>query len=212
MKKVGIAIATIILTITTVASLAYLTSKESVKNSFGIGKIEATVVENFDENNAKDLSTNKSIEKTVAVSNTGKNPEIVRVIINPQWKGKSNDNNIPVSASNQVKLNFRKGFENDWIEGKDGYYYYKHILKPKNNNTGSSEGDESKTSTLLESVSINKNITDEEKKEFSNRELVVNVSAEAIQVNYDAIKESWNINNTMDKDVLNYFDELINKK
>ncbi|MDY3208440.1 SipW-dependent-type signal peptide-containing protein [Clostridium baratii] len=212
MKKVGIAIATIILTITTVASLAYLTSKESVKNSFGIGKIEATVVENFDENNAKDLSTNKSIEKTVAVTNTGKNPEIVRVIINPQWKGKSNDNNIPVSASNQVKLNFRKGFENDWIEGKDGYYYYKHILKPKNNNTGSSEGDESKTSTLLESVSINKNITDEEKKEFSNRELVVNVSAEAIQVNYDAIKESWNINNTMDKDVLNYFDELINKK
>ena len=212
MKKVGIAIATIILTITTVASLAYLTSKESVKNSFGIGKIEATVVENFDENNAKDLSTNKSIEKTVAVTNTGKNPEIVRVIINPQWKGKSNDNNIPVSASNQVKLNFRKGFENDWIEGKDGYYYYKHILKPKNNNTGSSESDESKTSTLLESVSINKNITDEEKKEFSNRELVVNVSAEAIQVNYDAIKESWNINNTMDKDVLNYFDELINKK
>lgn len=212
MKKVGIAIATIILTITTVASLAYLTSKESVKNSFGIGKIEATVVENFDENNAKDLSTNKSIEKTVAVTNTGKNPEIVRVIINPQWKGKSNDNNIPVSASNQVKLNFRKGFENDWIEGKDGYYYYKHILKPKNNNTGSSEGDESKTSTLLESVSINKNITDEEKKEFSNRELVVNVSAEAIQVNYDAIKEGWNINNTMDKDVLNYFDELINKK
>ena len=68
------------------------------------------------------------------------------------------------------------------------------------------------TSTLLESVSMNKNITDEEKKEFSNRELVVNVSAEAIQVNYDAIKESWNINNTMDKDVLNYFDELINKK
>ena len=51
-----------------------------------------------------------------------------------------------------------------------------------------------------------------QKKEFSNRELVVNVSAEAIQVNYDAIKESWNINNTMDKDVLNYFDELINKK
>lgn len=212
MKKVGIAIATIILTITTVASLAYLTSKESVKNSFGIGSIKATVDEKFDENNAKDLSTNKSIEKTVAVSNTGKNPEIVRVIINPQWKGKSNDNNIPVSASNQVELNFRKGFENDWIVGKDGYYYYKHILKPKNNNTGSSEGDESKTSTLLESVSINKNITDEEKKEFSNRELVVNVSAEAIQVNYDAIKESWNINNTMDKDVLNYFDELINKK
>lgn len=212
MKKVGIAIATIILTITTVASLAYLTSKESVKNSFGIGKIEATVVENFDENNAKDLSTNKSIEKTVAVTNTGKNSEIVRVIINPQWKGKSNDNNIPVSASNQVKLNFRKGFENDWIEGKDGYYYYKHILKPKNDKTGSLEDDESKTSTLLESVSINKNITDEEKKEFSNRELVVNVSAEAIQVNYDAIKESWNINNTMDKDVLNYFDELINKK
>ena len=202
MKKVGIAIVTIILTITTVASLAYLTSKESVKNSFGIGKIEATVVENFDENNAKDLSTNKSIEKTVAVTNTGKNPEIVRVIINPQWKGKSNDNNIPVSASNQVKLNFRKGFENDWIEGKDGYYYYKHILEPKDGNTD----------TLLESVSINKNITDEEKKEFSNRELVVNVSAEAIQVNYDAIKESWNINNTMDKDVLNYFDELINKK
>ena len=57
MKKVGIAIATIIFAITTVASLAYLTSKESVKNSFGIGKIEATVVENFDENNAKDLST-----------------------------------------------------------------------------------------------------------------------------------------------------------
>ena len=212
MKKVGIAIATIILTITTVASLAYLTSKESVKNSFGIGKIEATVVENFDENNAKDLSTNKSIEKTVAVTNTGKNPEIVRVIINPQWKGKAKDNNIPVSASNQVELNFRKGFENDWIEGKDGYYYYKHILEPKYGNTGTLEPKKYETSTLLESVSMNKNITDEEKKEFSNRELVVNVSAEAIQVNYDAIKESWNINNTMDKDVLNYFDELINKK
>lgn len=212
MKKVGIAIGTIILIITTVASLAYLTSKESVKNDFEIGKIEATVDEKFNRNDAKDLSTNKSIEKTVAVTNTGKNPEIVRVIINPQWKENSKDNNISVSASNQVELNFRKGFEDDWIEGKDGYYYYKHILKPKNDNIVSSEGDKSKTSTLLESVSINKNITDEEKKEFSNRELVVNVSAEAIQVNYDAIKDSWNINNTMDKDVLNYFDELINKK
>lgn len=212
MKKVGIAIGTIILIITTVASLAYLTSKESVKNDFEIGKIEATVDEKFNRNDAKDLSTNKSIEKTVAVTNTGKNPEIVRVIINPQWKENSKDNNISVSASNQVELNFRKGFEDDWIEGKDGYYYYKHILKPKNDNIVSSEGDKSKTSTLLESVSINKNITDEEKKEFSNRELVVNVSAEVIQVNYDAIKDSWNINNTMDKDVLNYFDELINKK
>lgn len=212
MKKVGIAIGTIILIITTVASLAYLTSKESVKNDFEIGKIEATVDEKFNRNDAKDLSTNKSIEKIVAVINTGKNPEIVRVIINPQWKENSKDNNISVSASNQVELNFRKGFEDDWIEGKDGYYYYKHILKPKNDNIVSSEGDKSKTSTLLESVSINKNITDEEKKEFSNRELVVNVSAEAIQVNYDAIKDSWNINNTMDKDVLNYFDELINKK
>lgn len=212
MKKVGIAIGTIILIITTVASLAYLTSKESVKNDFEIGKIEATVDEKFNRNDAKDLSTNKSIEKTVAVTNTGKNPEIVRVIINPQWKENSEDNNISVSASNQVELNFRKGFEDDWIEGKDGYYYYKHILKPKNDNIVYSEGDKSKTSTLLESVSINKNITDEEKKEFSNRELVVNVSAEAIQVNYDAIKDSWNINNTMDKDVLNYFDELINKK
>lgn len=202
MKKIGIVIGIMIVLVTTVGSLAYFVSKETKVNEFEIGSIEARIDETFDGVHANDLSTNKKIDKFVAITNTGKSNEVIRVVMNPQWESKSADGkDIPVSASNQIELNLRNGFEDDWIESSDGYYYYKKVLKPGET-----------TSNLLESVSIKKDITEDEKHEFKYRDLSVNVSVEAMQVNTQAIEDNWNKNNTMDTNVVTYLDKLINEK
>ncbi len=202
MKKVGLTLGIILLFTTTVASLAYFSSKESKKNKFTIGSISTKINENFDKDSAKDVSPNEEIKKVVSVKNTGKNPVIVRVIINPQWDEEVDKNGkvtkFTTSASNQIQLNFSDAWKEDWIKDSDGYYYYNKILNP-----GES------TSDLLKSVSLKNDISQEDRRNFENRSFSVNVSSEAIQVNKDALRKEWNINNTISDATINKLDEII---
>ncbi|GAA0070422.1 BsaA family SipW-dependent biofilm matrix protein [Clostridium sardiniense] len=202
MKKVGLTLGIILLFTTTVASLAYFSSKESKKNKFTIGSISTEINENFDKDSAKDVSRNEEIKKVVSIKNTGKNPVIVRVIINPQWDEEKDENGkvtkLTTSASNQVQLNFSNTWKEDWIKDNDGYYYYNKILNP-----GES------TSDLLKSISLKNNISQEDIESFKNRNFSVNVSSEAIQVNKEALRKEWNINNTISDKTMDKLDEII---
>lgn len=217
-KKVLLILGIVLVLAATATSLAYFTSKETKKNEFTVGSVQTKIIEKDFKQNSE-LSSNKQVvPKSVNVANAGENPVLVRVIINPQWdEEKDKDGKVikPItSASNQVKLNFSSNIDGNWIKGNDGYYYYNKVLEPGET-----------TGTLLESVQLKDNLSDDEKNEYKDRNLTVNVSSEAIQavkkyidknkdtgkdeivekVNEEAINGEWNQNNTMGST----FDELI---
>lgn len=230
-KKVLLILGIVLVLATTTTSLAYFTSKETTPNNFTTGSVRTEVYEGKFQQNSELPSNNNPVDKCVKVINTGENPVLVRVIINPQWdEEKDKDGKVikPItSASNQVKLNFSdsvidnwtNGSENgNWIKGNDGYYYYNKVLEPKNKDT-----EKSVTKELLKSVSLKENIPNDEKEEYQNRNLTVNVSSEAIQVNEKALNEKaledinrkvledkWNLNET-DKNAYDNLKEIIEK-
>ena len=188
-KKVLLILGIFLVFVTTTISLAYFTSKENKENKFYIGSIQTKINEDFDKNSeeVKNLST-IAVKKKVCIENTGKNPVLVRVIITPQWEKTDENGNIIgniVSASNQVQLNFSNDISKNWIKGNDGYYYYNKVLEPKEI-----------TSYLLESVQLKDNIPSDEKDEYKDRELAINVSSEATQVNEKALDNKWNLKET----------------
>lgn len=188
-KKVLLILGIFLVFVTTTISLAYFTSKENKENKFSIGSIQTKINEDFDKNSeeVKNLST-IAVKKKVCIENTGKNPVLVRVIITPQWEKTDENGNIIgniVSASNQVQLNFSNDISKNWIKGNDGYYYYNKVLEPKET-----------TSYLLESVQLKDNIPSDEKEEYKDRELAINVSSEATQVNEKALDNKWNLKET----------------
>lgn len=188
-KKVLLILGIFLVFVTTTISLAYFTSKENKENKFSIGSIQTKINEDFDKNSeeVKNLST-IAVKKKVCIENTGKNPVLVRVIITPQWEKTDENGNIIgniVSASNQVQLNFSNDISKNWIKGNDGYYYYNKVLEPKET-----------TSYLLESVQLKDNIPSDEKDEYKDRELAINVSSEATQVNEKALDNKWNLKET----------------
>lgn len=188
-KKVLLILGIFLVFVTTTISLAYFTSKENKENKFSIGSIQTKINEDFDKNSeeVKNLST-IAVKKKVCIENTGKNPVLARVIITPQWEKTDENGNIIgniVSASNQVQLNFSNDISKNWIKGNDGYYYYNKVLEPKEI-----------TSYLLESVQLKDNIPSDEKDEYKDRELAINVSSEATQVNEKALDNKWNLKET----------------
>ncbi|WP_024614360.1 BsaA family SipW-dependent biofilm matrix protein [Clostridium sp. Ade.TY] len=188
-KKVLLILGIFLVFVTTTISLAYFTSKENKENKFSIGSIQTKINEDFDKNSeeVKNLST-IAVKKKVCIENTGKNPVLVRVIITPQWEKTDENGNIIgniVSASNQVQLNFSNDISKNWIKGNNGYYYYNKVLEPKET-----------TSYLLESVQLKDNIPSDEKDEYKDRELAINVSSEATQVNEKALNNKWNLKET----------------
>ncbi len=206
-KKVLLILGIFLVFVTTTISLAYFTSKEKKENKFSIGSIQTKINEDFDKNSeeVKNLST-IAVKKKVCIENTGKNPVLVRVIITPQWEKTDENGNIIgniVSASNQVQLNFSNDISKNWIKGNDGYYYYNKVLEPKET-----------TSYLLESVQLKDNIPSDEKGEYKDRELEINVSSEATQVNEKALDNKWNLNETNKSlnDKLESIIEKYNKK
>ncbi|MGG7078928.1 SipW-dependent-type signal peptide-containing protein [Clostridium sardiniense] len=210
MKKVGLTLGIVLLISVAAASIAYFTSKETLKNKFKVGSIKTEVIEDFNQNS--ELPSNKQVPKVVKIKNTGDNPVLVRVIINPQWDEEKDENGkvtkLTTSASNQVQLNFSDTWKKYWIKGNDGYYYYNKVLKPaEKDDKGNIIKEADETSPLLESVSL-KDIPNEEKAEYKNRSLTVNVSSEAIQVNDKALEDEWNSNKTMG-DVYSQLQDII---
>ena len=69
----------------------------------------------------------------VTISNTGDTEAYIRAAIVVTWKDAENGNiygATPIAGTDYtIELNLE-----DWIEGSDGYYYYKHPVAPKNQN------------------------------------------------------------------------------
>ena len=168
MKKKIIAISMIFLAVLTVAggSMAWLLSNpgEAV-NQFEMGTVKVEVL----EPGFQDL-TNISAgtyTKNVKVASRGTKRTYVRVSLFPEWSEPS----LPIS---NVQLNLNLG---DWVDGGDGFYYYKYYL---------TENQES--SLLLNSITFNT-----VGPEYEGETLTIKVLAEGVQITNDAWKDIWGI-------------------
>ncbi|WP_250674342.1 BsaA family SipW-dependent biofilm matrix protein [Paraclostridium ghonii] len=208
-KKLLLILSTLIILIIAMAgvTLAIFTSKDKVKNVFGVGEIKIEVEEEF----PKDPPWNqiKPIKKEVNIKNTTSNNEaLIRVNITPRWvnevrgkevlfSGDTSDKVVELELCNILNDLTQQTSKGHWIYGKDGYYYYTEILKPQE-----------KTEDILKSVKVNVNEnTVENPKEYENKILKVDVNAEGVQPTIDAYKDTWNVQDENIKKLLN---DLIN--
>lgn len=208
-KKLLLILSTLIILIIAMAgvTLAIFTSKDKVKNVFGVGEIKIEVEEEF----PKDPPWNQinPTKKEVNIKNTTSNNEaLIRVNITPRWvdevrgkevlfSGDTSDKVVELELCNILNDLTQQTSKGHWIYGKDGYYYYTEILKPQE-----------KTEDILKSVKVNVNEnTVENPKEYENKILKVDVNAEGVQPTIDAYKDTWNVQDENIKKLLN---DLIN--
>lgn len=113
-RKTILTLAALALLLTCVVSgtLAYLmTSTESVTNVFTPAKVDTDITEEF----------NKTVKSSVIVTNAADSiPVYVRVAVVGNW----------VDAAGNIVQPWTPDFDlgANWIQGSDGYYYYKQVV------------------------------------------------------------------------------------
>lgn len=168
-KLTAIALVVAMLAIAVVGgSLAYFTDDDEAINTFTVGNVKIELTETkWNEQGIKDapdVYPGEALAKNPVVKNNGANPCFVRV------KVTGLDCLKDVGASDII---YRTGFVdnklgNDWVDGKDGYFYYNKVL-----------GVEEETTALFDQIVIPadlENLDEDVVNEFS-----VNVVAEAVQ-------------------------------
>lgn len=195
-KKIISAIAAVaVVASLAVGSLAYFTSKETVKNSFSTvaqgkedkgGDSGIDIDENFDPDQAKNMIPGDTVNKDVQVNSTANYPQFVRAKLSPNWV--NNDGSINTQLNNtdldDILLNTVNVSgsitENQWFKGSDGYYYYIGVLQPQGTKGAN-------TPRLLDSVTL---ASDTEKAALGNG-FTVDVTAEAVQATNNAVESVW---------------------
>ena len=98
---------------------------------------------------------------------------VLRFNYNEVWKNGTEIVSNVVNGNNVVNKNWTTAFQNDFIQGNDGWYYYKKVL-----NAG-------ERVQVLESIALNNN-------SYSNYDYDLSFNYEAIQANKDAVSDIWN--------------------
>lgn len=196
-------------------TLASFTSKDVVTNNFKAGEIITKIIEKDENDNEykddKETTSDKAIIKKVYVKNPSKTDSLVRVSITTRWIDPEDDTKVLPIKDEDITLNFDNGIDDNtnanWYKGKDGYYYYKKILK----GSGNTEGKDI-TEVLLKSVKFNKEISEL----YNNMEFKVDIKAEAVEVtrieNSDGsivYKYGYMWSNIEEQEVLDLLNDLI---
>lgn len=126
----------LLLTAVVGGTLAYVfTNTNSVTNTFQPSKVTTAVVENGGTPVTGAVTNTGSIKENVQIKNTGDIDAYIRVAVVVNWM---NEDGSKVWATKPVKgtdytIDWASDdTENptDWVQGDDGYYYYKHAVAP----------------------------------------------------------------------------------
>lgn len=148
------------------SSLAYLSRKTAVKNTFAVGNVQPEIIENFDPS-AKTKSD-------VAVKNQGNVPVYIRAAITVYWQDVAG-NILSEQPAESIDYTIELSSSQNWVQGADGYYYYKQRL-----------AENASTDILLQSC--------RQIKPYADRTLVVDIAAQSIQANPpEAVTEAWDV-------------------
>ena len=152
---------------------------DSETNKFGVANIDVEIEEDFRPSTDWDGSSH---EKVVKVQNNSTGPALIRISIQKRWV---DENGNPWAGdANLIKLNFLEHEGNLWVDGNDGYFYYKKILAEKE-----------VTEAILDSVELN-DIPDALKERYKGKKVIVDVKTEAVQATVDGYNATWkNLNN-----------------
>lgn len=157
-------------------TLAYWVSATPVTRIISMGRLDGALV----EQGASPASIKPGIpvEKIVNVKNNGNVDLLTRVKVEKTWESKSSKANSTADktmlAADSIKIDTNQQY---WMDGGDGYYYYKGILK----------ANETTAQPLFESFMIDKNIDNA----YQNMASRIAVTMECIQADGGAIR-GWN--------------------
>lgn len=121
-------------------TLAYFNQTMDIKNQLGTKKYGSEVVETFTPKD--DWQPGATVNKDVAVENTGDYDIIARVTWDEEWtrngETTSYEKNSLAEVMNQTKQSVvTKNLDDtaNWIYGGDGYYYYLQTIKKNEKST-----------------------------------------------------------------------------
>lgn len=123
---------TVMICITAIGSVyAWSKLSASVTNKINTPTVDVEVIEEFDEQTTVDWY--QPVDKKVQFKNIGTAPIFIRVSYVELWRNTNNQvlSSI-VNGQEIVKKNWTDAWKNEWIDGNDGWFYYKKILQPNN--------------------------------------------------------------------------------
>lgn len=175
---------------------AALTDKDEKKNEFKSSNFQTSIEEEFDPPSI--FEPDKEYIKKVFIKNTGQQGSFVRVLALPiltkkQANGltlalpETNESAAPVLA---IDYNLK-----DWIDGKDGYFYYKKKL---------AKGEQ--TANLFTKVKMNQANSTEE---YDGVRLSFEIKAEGINTTKFAYRDAWWSGETPTTNPLLELDDLL---
>lgn len=173
-------------------SYAALSDSDQKQNQLRIGDVRTEIEETFEAPQMVELDT--AYTKKITVRNIGEQPIFLRVLPVAKLYQKQTDGTILLLPSTNETLSIDYN-DTDWINGEDGYYYYKSAVKP-------SEG----TTTLFTTVKINKTTS---LKTNEGLHLTFEIKAEGISITKYAYRDAWWQTVTPDKEPLAKIDQIL---
>lgn len=165
-------------------TFAYYYTEVTLPNQFKTMTYNVTIEEEFNDT--------WGTKKVNFVNNEETNtPVVLRINYNESWRKEvdgiklSLDNNV--NGTNVVTKNWTTAFTNDFIDGGDGWYYYKKIL------------DAEESVQVLDSISLNEALisTSPYYEDYKTYTYELDFNFEAIQANSSAISNIWGKNATI---------------
>ena len=159
-------------------TFAYYYTEISIPNRFRTMTYNVTIEEEFNDT--------WGTKKVSFVNNEETNtPVVLRINYNELWRKEvsgvklSLDNNV--NGTNVVTKNWTTAFTNDFIDGGDGWYYYKKTLDAK------------ESVQVLDSISLNESLisTSPYYNDYKSYTYELDFNFEAIQASSNAISEIW---------------------
>lgn len=165
-------------------TFAYYYTEIAIPNQFKAMTYNVTIEEEFNDT--------WGTKKVSFVNNEETNtPVVLRINYNEFWRKEVNgvklslDNNV--NGTNVVTKNWTTAFTNDFVDGGDGWYYYKKTLNAE------------ESVQVLNSISLNESLisTSPYYNDYKTYTYELDFNFEAIQANSSAISEIWGKNATI---------------
>lgn len=123
--KLALIFVSICLIITIGITLAYYNNVVSISNKLATNEPKVELIEKFSQGSI--FLPGEKVTKQVKFSNSGKIDALIRVKYSDIWVD-LNDEGV-AGNTNLVLKEWTNAWNEEWIDGKDGYFYYTKILK-----------------------------------------------------------------------------------
>jgi hypothetical protein len=160
-------------------TFAALTGQDSKENNFKVADFKTSIQEDFQP--IQNLEANIDYKKVVTVKNDGEDLAFIRVLVSPVITTKDTVTNqtflLPATMNGSSPVLSVDFNTTDWINGEDGFYYYKQALKAGE-----------MTSTLFEKVRMNSQAIDAN---YDDAKLTFELKVESVNTTAYAYRDAW---------------------